>query len=443
MFFYIFIIRETELMKSIKEKRGITLIALAVTIIVILILAGVTIDAVFSEKGIINKAKEAANSMNNAVANDQKELNDLLEELNEIMNLEWNDNIEIPEENTIPEPEPEPPKIEDATDIQDENIQVEDKYGNKVTIPKGFEVVEEEGTTVTEGIVIQDANGNQFVWIPVGRVYKDDTGTNYSDIQLGRYTFDKSNGTPTLIQAAYTETNPKNYEQIVTINSLYQECATRANPDGVLSVGLNGLSAIAKDLAGFVESVKKNSGYYLARYEASYGSGSSVADYKPLSKVSTTIRTNSAVALTTGMLWNNLTQLDAAKIGRNMYKNDSSVGVESDLINSYAWDTAIVFIQEMGNSNYANKEDRNGTLKNTGTTGDKVCNIYDMASNCSEWSTEYSIYISAGAYAVPCICRGGTYINSINSWYTAVRFLFNSTGGISNDNSFRVLIYIK
>ena len=87
-------------MKSIKEERGITLIALAVTIIVILILAGVTIDAVFSEDGIINKAKEAANSMNNAVANDQAELNSLLEELNEIMNSEWESNIERPD----PEP---------------------------------------------------------------------------------------------------------------------------------------------------------------------------------------------------------------------------------------------------------------------------------------------------------------------------------------------------
>ena len=73
-------------MKSIKEKKGITLIALAVTIVVILILAGVTIDAAFSDNGIINKAKEAANAMNNAVVNDQAELNDLLEELNEIMN---------------------------------------------------------------------------------------------------------------------------------------------------------------------------------------------------------------------------------------------------------------------------------------------------------------------------------------------------------------------
>ena len=80
-------------MKNIKEKRGITLIALAVTIVVILILAGVTIDAVFSENGIINKAKEAANSMNNAVANDQASLNDLFNELNEVMNgwRKWRD----------------------------------------------------------------------------------------------------------------------------------------------------------------------------------------------------------------------------------------------------------------------------------------------------------------------------------------------------------------
>ena len=202
-------------MKNIKEKRGITLIALAVTIVVILILAGVTIDAVFSENGIINKAKEAANAMNNAVANDQAELNNLLEELNEIMNSEWEGNTDTNTEPEIPE---KPTDIEDVTDIQEETVQVEDEYGNKLTIPKGFEVVEEEGTTVPEGIVIQDKDGNQFVWIPVGRVYKDSTGTNYSDIQLGRYTFNTTNGTPTLVQAAYTEANSRNYDQLIGIS---------------------------------------------------------------------------------------------------------------------------------------------------------------------------------------------------------------------------------
>ena len=229
-------------MKSIKEKRGITLIALAVTIVVILILAGVTIDVTLGDKGILNKSKEATDRINNLVKEDEAELNELLNELNETMDSNWNNNIEIPD------PEPEKP------------TKIEDEYGNEVTIPKGFEVVEEEGTTVPEGIVIQDKDGNQFVWIPVGRVYKDASKTNYSDIQLGRYTFNTTNGTPTLVQAAYTDENSKNYEQLVAIidsdsNACY-EYATRTNPEGIASNGTDGLNAIAKDLEGFVNSVK-------------------------------------------------------------------------------------------------------------------------------------------------------------------------------------------
>ena len=422
-------------MKSMKEKRGITLIALAVTIVVILILAGVTIDAIFSENGIINKAKEAANSMNNAVANDQAELNDLLEELNEIMNSEWDSNIEIPD------PEPDlPTNIEDVTDIQDETVQVEDEYGNKVTIPKGFEVVEEEGITVPEGIVIQDKDGNQFVWIPVGRVYKDNTGTNYSDIQLGRYTFNTSNGTPTLIQAAYTAENPENYKQLIGILNDYGfdcfEYVIRENPDGIESDGADGLNAIAKNLEGFVNSVKRNYGYYIGRYEASYGSGSNAADYKPLSKISTSTTFSKSKV---GSLWNNVTQIEAAKISRNMYNNDSNVRVESDLVNSYAYDTAIVFIQEMGHTNYANKCSVNVSKKNTGKTGDEVCNIHDMASNCYEWTTEYCADRTSSD-ALPCVYRGGSYLTSY--FYTAYKqYSYATYKDIYN--GFRVIIYVK
>ena len=422
-------------MKNIKDERGITLIALAVTIVVILILAGVTIDAVFSENGIINKAKEAANSMNNAVANDQAELNDLLEELNEIMNSEWDSNIEIPD------PEPDlPTNIEDVTDIQDETVQVEDEYGNKVTIPKGFEVVEEEGITVPEGIVIQDKDGNQFVWIPVGRVYKDNTGTNYSDIQLGRYTFNTSNGTPTLIQAAYTAENPENYKQLIGILNDYGfdcfEYVIRENPDGIESDGADGLNAIAKNLEGFVNSVKRNYGYYIGRYEASYGSGSNAADYKPLSKISTSTTFSKSKV---GSLWNNVTQIEAAKISRNMYNNDSNVRVESDLVNSYAYDTAIVFIQEMGHTNYANKCSVNVSKKNTGKTGDEVCNIHDMASNCYEWTTEYCADRTSSD-ALPCVYRGGSYLTSY--FYTAYKqYSYATYKDIYN--GFRVIIYVK
>ena len=59
-------------------------------------------------------------------------------------------------------------------------------------------------------------------------------------------------------------------------------------------------------------------------------------------------------------------------------------------MNSYAWDTAIVYIQEAGNENYANKSFVYNSLKDTGTIGDEVCKINDMASNIDEWTTEYS-----------------------------------------------------
>ena len=108
-------------MKSIKGNSGITLITLAVTIVVILILAGVTLDVTLGENGILNKSKEAANRMNNLVKEDEAELNELLDELNETMDSNWDSNIEIPEENTIPDPEPDlPTSIEDVTEIQEE-----------------------------------------------------------------------------------------------------------------------------------------------------------------------------------------------------------------------------------------------------------------------------------------------------------------------------------
>ena len=66
-------------MTKIKQEKGITLIALVVTIVVLLILAGVSINAIFSENGIINKAKDAQNKMDQATQNDLDEINELNE----------------------------------------------------------------------------------------------------------------------------------------------------------------------------------------------------------------------------------------------------------------------------------------------------------------------------------------------------------------------------
>ena len=68
------------------KERGITLIALVITIVVLLILAGVTINAVFSDSGIIKKAQEAQNKMDQAAQNDLDAINNLNEWIDNSVN---------------------------------------------------------------------------------------------------------------------------------------------------------------------------------------------------------------------------------------------------------------------------------------------------------------------------------------------------------------------
>ena len=86
-----------------------------------------------------------------------------------------------------------------------------------------------------------------------------------------------------------------------------------------------------------------------------------------------------------------ISQNSASTVCQNMY--GSSGDITSDLINSYSWDTAIMFIEKCGtNSNYANYYNSYQNLTKTGykvgSVCDKQCNVYDMGGNVSEWSTE-------------------------------------------------------
>lgn len=66
-----------------------------------------------------------------------------------------------------------------------------------------------------------------------------------------------------------------------------------------------------------------------------------------------------------GTLWNLIDELNASKVAINTYSDSNSV--RSDLLSSYAWDTAIVYIQEAGNTNYANKVASKNAIANTGS----------------------------------------------------------------------------
>ena len=403
--------------QKLKESKGITLIALVITIIVLLILAGVTIATLTGDNGILKKAGDAKTQTEQAKEDENlkiaiagsygtdgklnlKDLKDNLE--NQGIDYDKN-NTGFPLEVIV---NGEKKKI-DANGNIIESIQslktkgtvfkdtttLEDTYGNQVTIPKGFKIANDSATDVTGGIVIEDATytntiGSQFVWIPVGTGENAIKKANKEkvDIALGRYEFTKT--TSEYSGSSFTEDTTANH------NSDYK-------------------NAIAKDIEQFKTSVKNNHGYYIGRYEAGVVDyNSSVSTSNSDNKINWTGYTGDNIKLVCKkeqQVWNYVTQNKASELSRDMYGSEAKV--TSDLINSYAWDTAIVFVQKCGKESNSSTYSRTwghssiteGMPQATGTNiltetskVDKQCNIFDMAGNCLEWTTE--TYSSSNGY---------------------------------------------
>ncbi|MCI9087904.1 MAG: type II secretion system protein [Clostridia bacterium] len=402
--------------QKLKNSTGITLVALVVTIVVLLILAGITIIYAIGENSIFKKTQDTKDKTDQAIKDEQEYFNNLDNTINQYLNGNGgegspNDRVEI---STI-------------TEKVDKNTLAKDSLENPITIPEGFKVVPDgqdgaeytytgdKKPTVQDGIVIEDEEGNQFVWIPVGSIKNKDGSS--TTIQLARYTFDIT------LNSDYTISGGTGaIKQTITDGSSLTDAWTELHADGYeyleeASTSTTYGNAKAKDVEDFKTKAKSNGGYYLARYEASKGEDDKV-------------KSKSAV------VWNSITQLNAAMKAREMY---TSTSFESDLVNSYAWDTAIVFIQEYsGDSDYSKEVGPTfgSDLKNTGTTADKRCNIYDMASNVFEWTTE--TYTNK---EYPCIRRGGVYNNERGAC-TAYRIVDSKTHSL-DFISFRPLLYVK
>ena len=125
----------------------------------LLILAAVTISFVLGEDGIINKAKEAANAMNNAVANDQASLNNLYNELNDIMNGIGGGGEEG-DSNSETNTEPEPPEEEGrpiADLVNDGTIKVGDYVAYTPTGESSYPVDGTYSGTGTEQVINKES----------------------------------------------------------------------------------------------------------------------------------------------------------------------------------------------------------------------------------------------------------------------------------------------
>src|SRR5699024_6629716 len=77
------------ILKVAKEKNGITLIALVITIIVLLILAGVSIATLTGDNGILTRAQEAKNKTEEAQKDEENIVSSYEDKINEYAGIDW------------------------------------------------------------------------------------------------------------------------------------------------------------------------------------------------------------------------------------------------------------------------------------------------------------------------------------------------------------------
>ena len=340
------------------------------------------------------------------------------------------------------------PKIENNlgdTISTTENTDLKDSFGNKITVPAGFYIVtptqdstvtydySDDGTPVVQdGIVIQNAeDGNQFVWVPIGTINNksgDALGAT-TTIKLGRYSnFTMKGATmPTPSQ----EATQSSYNIAVLIEDYYFEVSDTFTGDSSQNLNAAGSygNTKATNLQEWISTSLANGGYYIARYEASQN----------------TTETTKAASIKGVNPWANVTQPNAAIAAKATYPENgaNSANYYSDLINSYSWDTAIVFIQAYsGHTNYAN-ENLSTRATTTGTNPDKVCNIHDMSGNKYEWTSETSRrWGSITRY--PCAFRAGSYNASDIRPYGYTSDRSSSPPDYSTSvYSFRLTLYVR
>ena len=401
---------------------------MVVTIVVLLILAGVSISLLLDENGIIKKSKDARREYRQAQANEQADLSDLSDLIDE----------------ATAEPTPKVNVNEKATD----NSTINGKKGNSnnPTIPEGYIPINTEtsswgdGTSaptqdsVDHGLVIKDDSNNEWVWIPVPDVtVMCDTAneTEYTltgtsgetavktNLYSSTITIGKDSNTKTITRTTPGTSTSGSYREpdLVVKNNSGNEDYDAKEEYYKTILGFDSKEKMAEtfvaDYKEMIESIKTYGGFYIGRYELSEAG---VQKNQP-----TLTNTN----------WYNL-----YKKCKSLNASDK---VETRMIWGCQWDVTMNWLISSGaktsdevnkdSSSWGNykgtsvkaddgtteiKASTTSSVLNTGiTTFTMVNNIYDLAGNCEEWTQDA---VGTSTRAV----RGGEYYGS-GSGYPASR----------------------
>ena len=378
-----------------KNKSGITLIALIITIIVMLILVGVVVTVVI-QSNLLGTAKTAGDKYKTAYE-DESNMSEVT------INGEKYASIEDYIESTKPLPEIKAGERASETS----------KYQTAV-IPKGFTVSDATGEKdVSTGLVIYDipeneienvkwdgtekTKYNQFVWIPVAVNKATDTETSIASFYRSAWA---NNARTEGLDSKYTE--PYSYDK---------------TNDYDTSTG------IKSQIENLTKSIYKYGGFYIGRYEA----GSETERKSSSGKTAIGIKQDMYPYnyVKWGESMSNIGTVGAVYLSNNLY-NSSNYGATSMLCTGACWDSMLDFIKDeehkvtnstnwgnYWNSDYTvnrgkyaeysndtlgdfqnvnneySKERNQKILLTTGATErNSAKNIYDVAGNCCEWTTE-------------------------------------------------------
>ena len=457
-----------------KNNKGITLIALVITIIVMLILVAVTISMAVNG-GLFNYAGKAVGETQNALNVEQELSNGRIN-----VGGVWYDSIDDYLKG-------EPAVLsyanaeKDANGMLTANATYTDKNKDTAVIPKGFAISNKsDEQTIENGLVIKDENDNEFVWIPVEKaivteaeitaIKAEDTsittdlaavqkmvngGTYPMAVQVGEdykgilYDF---SGTDTLTATVedWTSTSgnrepanltaSKTWSSETTVNGTTVAAGTSYVYDSQDMFTLYGLGTYTDTLYQesfdkMVKSVALNGGFYVGRYEISSGTytledGSTVTYAQSKSNQTALVST----------AWYNM-----YKYERDYAAYNSNLGVTSEMIWGAQWDQMMIFVngKDDGAETPAlfyvtTKGSRNSGTSSSTKTGmnavDQVANIFDLEASRYEWTQE------ADSTNLR-VNRGGRYYGSGSK--ASNRGGSNPTNSVSSYDSSRASLYIK
>lgn len=423
-----------------KNNKGITLVALVVTIVVLLILAGVSINLVLGNNGIIARAKDAETKSAEASQNDLKGMNSLVSEMESILNGSGNGG------KTEPETVPYLPSDDFHYDTS---------------------------TSVDTGLVIKDASGNEYVWVVVPKSLYNNTAYNSNNAKKPSSSTDYANIEYCLQQYTATYRNGTSYSDVYY-------------PDDKNAGWFADETAYNNLKNSMLKSVYENGGFYVGRYEA--GSETNRTSIESQVDGKYPVPTTAPVTKADAYPYTWVTRTQAQNLARNVNSGTKT----SSLMLGVQWDLVLAFMHNKGNiadstltedsttiGNYYNSTFQlsqtgkyatmsnwslsstwnlstrsttnfvdssrnkiaqsskgNGILVTTGTSEtNKVMNIYDIAGNVHEWTLEWTSSTSS-----PCADMGGVYVYTGS--YNPAASRYNSSTVYSDGHlGFRVSLF--